>query len=134
MNLVEVNVIQPQAFKAVVDLGHDVLAGRAAAVRPACAHLEVHFCCYYYFVAVEAELADKFAGDFLAAAELVDVGCVEKVYAQFYGLPEEGFCVLELHCPRENAVLAARLAEAHHSQTDARNINAGIAQFYVLHE
>ena len=76
---------------------------------------------------------NKFAGDFFAAAELVDISSVEKVDAKFYGLPEERLCVLKLHCPREHAVFAAGLAEAHHSETNARDINAAVAEFHILH-
>ncbi len=52
----------------VVEFCHDVFAGRAAAVGFAVAHVEVYLCGYDYFVAVEAELTNQFAGDDFAAA------------------------------------------------------------------
>ena len=117
----------------MVDFRHDVFAGRAAAVRFAVAHVEVDFCGYYYFVAVEAKFTNELAGDDFTAAELVDIGRVEKVYAEFDCFPEEGLCVFKLHCPREHAVFCSGFAEAHHAETYARDIYAAVAEFYILH-
>ena len=134
MNLIHVDVIHLQTLKAVIDLRHDVFARQAAAVRTPGAHLEVDFRCDDDFIAIETELADQFAGDLFARAHLIDVGGVEVIDAELDRAFEERLGVVVILRPRKNAVLFTGLAEAHHSEADARNIHARVAEFYILHQ
>ena len=77
MDLVEVDVVGAQPGQAGVDLVQDRLAGQARAVRPR-AHPAVHLG-REHDVLARGEVAQRAAGDLLAAAAGVDVGGVEDV-------------------------------------------------------
>ena len=119
VDLVEVNIIHAKALQRMIDFRHDVLAGGTATIGMAGAHVEVDFRRNDDFITIQTVLADKPSRNLFARAHLIDVGCIEVVDSQINGLLEDGLGILEVPCPRKHAVLAARLAETHHAQTDA---------------
>ena len=133
MNLVKVNIVKSEALQAMVDFRHDILAGSAAAIGTAGAHLEVHLRRHHNLVAIEAEVFDVASRDFLTRPHLVDIGRVKVIDAEIDGLLENVLAVLVIFRPGEYAVFLARLAEAHHAKANPRNIHTRVAEFYILH-
>ena len=133
MNLVNVDVIKLQTFQAVVDFRHNVFAGRAAAVGTTGTHFKIYLRRNDNLVTVKAKVFDITAGNFFARAHLIDIRRVEIVNAEFNRTLENFLAVFISFRPRKYSVLFAGLAEAHHTQTNARNIHARIAEFYILH-
>ena len=119
VDLVEVHVVHVEALERMVDLRQDVLARGAAAVGPPRAHVEMHLRGDDDLVTVESEVADEPSRDLLARPHLIDVRRVEVVDAEVDGLLEERLRVVVVPRPREDSVLLAGLAEAHHAEADA---------------
>ena len=77
---VDVHVVGAEPPQAVVDLGHDGLAGQALAVGPG-AHRVPDLCADHHVVAVGV-IVQRPAEDLLAGAERIQVGGVEEVDAR----------------------------------------------------
>src|SRR6185369_2485351 len=80
MNLVQVNVIDPQPPKAVVDSGVDRLSGQSCTIRslaPRCVYLG----CDHHLV-TPGEVLQRTSEYFLATARRVLIGGVEEVDSQ----------------------------------------------------
>ena len=87
VNLVEVHVVGAEPAQAVVDLGHDRLAGQAGAVR-ARPHPAVHLGGEHDLVPA-GEFPQRTPGDLLAGPVAVDVGAIEEVDAGLDRPPDE---------------------------------------------
>ena len=134
VNLIEVHIVKAKPLQAVVDFRHHVLARRAAAVRTTGAHLEIHLRRHHDLVAVQSEVLDIPSRDFLAGTHLIHVRRVEIVDAKVNSLLEHLLAVLVVLRPREHAVLFAGFPEAHHAETNPRNVHPRAAEFHILHK
>ena len=133
MNLIEIHIVKSQTREAMVDLRHDILAGGAAAVGTAGAHLKVHLCCHYDFITVQPKVLDVASRDFLTGSHLVDIRRVKVIDTKVNGLLENLLAILIGFRPREYAVFLAGFAKAHHAKADQRNIHTRVAKLYILH-
>ena len=88
MDLVEVDVVEPEPLERGVDRREDVLAREAAAVL-AGHRLAVHLRRDDVLLAHPEELAQQAPGDDLALAAVVDVGGVEEDDAALDGAPDD---------------------------------------------
>ena len=129
VNLVEVDVVGAEPPQAVVDLGHDRLAGQAPPVRPR-PHRVAQLGGNHDVVAVR-EVTERAAEDLLAGAVRVQVGGVEEVDASLEGMLDEraaGFLV-----QRPDRVAAVGIAVGHRADGDRGHVQAGSAKLDVAH-
>ncbi len=127
MDLVEVDVVDVEPAERVGDAVEYVLARLAAAVGKI-AHLAVYLRGDHHLVAA-GELLEQLAADLFGYAAAVDVGGVEEGDAEFDGAAHDrpsGVLV-------ENPGLPLGRAEAHHAQTEARYLEAAVAESRVIH-
>lgn len=129
VDLVEVDVVGAQTAQAVVDLGHDRLAGQPATVGPR-PHLAVHLGGQHDLVAA-GEVGQRPADDLLAGAVGIDVRGVEEVDPCLDGLPYEGPAGLLVQRPAVGTAIGG--AVAHTTQADAGDVETGRAEFQIVH-
>ena len=120
----------PSRVRRGVDLVQDRLAGQAGAVRSR-PHPAVHLGGEHDLLAA-GEVAQRAAGDLLAAAAGVDVGGVEEVDARLEGVPDERPGRVLVEDPLVAA--AGRVAPAHAAQGDGRDVESGGAELRVAHD
>jgi hypothetical protein len=130
VDLVQVDVVGPETREAVVDLGHDRLAGQAAPVGPAGVHVPVDLRGDDDLVAAGV-LLQRLPDDLLARPGGVDVRGVEEVDAELDGLLDQRPAVLLAEGPRMAASVG--FAERHAAEADAGHVEAGAAELHVLH-
>src|SRR5205823_686595 len=127
MNLVEIDVIHPETAQRGVDRRHQMLARESAIVRIV-AHRVVRFGRDDQLVA-RSEILQRPSEHFLAPAERVHVGGVEKRDAAFDCTLDEwtrGFL-------RKNPRTPRRIAVRHRAKADARHLQAARAEPHVIH-
>ncbi len=129
VDLVEVDVVGAEAAEAVVDLGHDRLAGQAVRVgsRP---HPPVHLGREHDLV-TPGEVGERPADDLLAGAVGVDVGGVEEVDPGLQRLPDQRARGLLVEGPLVHAPVGQTVGHA--AQTDPRDVQARRTELHVLH-
>src|SRR5215204_6882620 len=128
VDLVEVDIVEPEPPQRGVDRGEDVLAGQATTVlaghRPA-----MHLGRHHVLLARAEELAEQASGHDLALAAVVDVSGVEEADAAVDGPPDDRLGRRLVERPLAGLVPA----EAHHPQAHARDAEAGAAEVHVPH-
>ena len=128
MDLVQVDVVEPEPLERRVDRSEDVLAPEAAPVL-AGHRLAVHLRRDDVLLARAEQPLQHAPGDHLALAAVVDVGGVEEDDAALDRPPDD----------RLGLVLAERPApllagpEAHHPEAHARDAQSGAAEVHVAH-
>ncbi len=127
---VDVDVVGAQPPQAGVDLGHDRLAGQAAAVGAAGAHGVADLGGDDDVVAVRVVLQGA-AEDLLAGAVGVHVRGVEEVDARFEGVLDQGPAGFLVEGP--DGVAAVGVAVGHGADGHGRDVEAGAAEFEVTH-
>ena len=128
MDLVQVDVVEPEPLERRVDRGEDVLAPEPAPVL-AGHRLAVHLRRDDVLLARAEQLAEHPPGEHLALAAVVDVGGVEEDDAALDCAPDDrlGLVLAE----RPGPLLAG--AEAHHPEADTRDAQARAAEVHVAH-
>jgi hypothetical protein len=128
MDLVEVDVVEPEPSERCVDRREDVLAAQPRAVL-AGHRAPVHLRREDVLLARPEEPAQNAPRDHLALALVVDVGRVEEDDA---ALDRPAHDRLGLVLADRPPALRAR-AEAHHSEADARDAQPRSAEVHVVH-
>src|SRR4051812_9293254 len=129
VDLVQVDMIRAQPAKAGVDLRHDGLARKAAAVR-ILAHRTMDLGGDDHLVAL-GEIAQCPAVDLLARSGRIDIGGVEEVDAQLQRTLNEGPALLLAQGPR--MVSPVGLSISHAAKAQARHFQAGPAEIHIVH-
>jgi hypothetical protein len=130
VNLVKVDVVGAEPMQAVLDLGHDRLAGQAPAVR-AGPHRVAELGGDHDLVPV-GEIAQRAAEDLLAGAGRVQVGRVEEVDPGLESVLDERAAGLLVQGP--DRVAAAGVAVGHRADGDRGHVQAGGSQLDVPHD
>ncbi len=128
MDLVQVHIVDVKAPERIVDLGHQRLAGKAHAVGPIM-HLAEHLGGEHIVFAL-AEFLENRSGDFLAGALGVDIGGVVEVDSGIPGTAEKRARIIE---PEHPGALFGNLAERHAAETQAADLESGLAKTHILH-
>ena len=128
VGLVQVEIVDAQAFEAGIDRTEDVLARKPALVGLS-PHRHVDLAGDHHLVAA-GEIAQGAPQDFFAGAGGVEVGGIEEVDPQFEGAADEWAAGFFIQRPLP-ALGGAPVAHA--PQADARDFEAGVAKAGVLH-
>ncbi len=128
MDLIQVDVVQPEALERCVDRRQDMLASEPASVL-ARHRLPVHLRREHVLLARE-EIAEHAAAEPFALATVVDVGGVEERDPAFDRVADDGLGLVLGERPRALGVLP----EAHHPEAHARHAEPGLSQIYVPHD
>jgi hypothetical protein len=129
VDLVEVDVVGAEPAEAVVDLGEDRLARQTGAVGPGrigCRTL------------VAMTTSSRSAKSFSARPTISSLEPCEYMFAVSKKLMPALDCLLDqraalLLTERPDGVAAVRLAVGHAAERDGRDVEAGVAQFDVVH-
>ncbi len=130
VDLVEVDVVGAEPAQAVVDLGHDRLAGQPHTVRPASGP-SIDLAGQDDFVTT-AVFAEDLADDPLAAPGGVDVRGVHEVHPGLQGVQHHRPGLVEVQGPAVDTL--AGCSETQGAQADSRHVHAGRAQLDVLQD
>jgi hypothetical protein len=128
VDLVQIDVVEPEALEGRVDRGEDVLSRQAPAVL-AGHRLEVNLRRDDVLLAHPEELPQQSAGDDLALAAVVRVGGIEEADATLDGTPHDGLRLGLVEGPLTARVLAV----AHHPQADTRDTQSAFPEVHVVH-
>ena len=128
MDLIEVDVVEPESLERRVDRGQDVLAGESATVL-ARHGLHAYLGREHVLLARAEELREQAPGQHLALAAVVDVRRVEEGDASLDGGADDRLRLVLPDGPRSALVLA----EAHHPEADARHAQACPPEVDVVH-
>ncbi len=131
VDLIEIDMIEPQPLQAGLRRLHDVEARGAAAVGALAGDTQ-ELGRQHEFVALEAEVADRLAGDLLRAALGIDIGGVDEVDAGVDRGAQQavGFRLTELADLAPHPLLSA---EGHGAEAEFGNEQAGIAKPIETH-
>jgi hypothetical protein len=129
VDLVEVDVVGAEPGEAVIDLGHDRLAGEPFAVG-AGPHGVAQLGGDHHVVAVR-EVLQRPAEDLLARALRVHVRGVEEVDARVQGVADQRARIGLAERP--DRVAALGLAVGHRADGEGRDVQAGGAELDVFH-
>ncbi len=128
VDLIEIDVIGPEAAQAIVDGVADMLAGKTTLVGIV-AHRVVDFGGNDHLVPGRPEFLQRPPENGLTLAYGIHVGCIEKVNSRFQSPLDEGtaFGLIEDPFPPFGG------AVSHGAETDAGDFEAGLAEVDVFH-
>jgi hypothetical protein len=128
MDLVEIDIIHPQAAQGIVDGMHHMLARQPALIgrRP---HGLAQLGRHHDMLAVGGKFLQCPAGDFLAHAQRIDIGGVEEIDPRVQGAHVKGIALAFLQHP----VTPLRRPIGHGPQADFRDFQARGAQTNHIH-
>src|ERR1700735_2786413 len=126
MNLVEINVVGPEAFERSLNGLHE-MPPRGANVVPARASAAVSLGGDHNVFARQAEIGDRLRENLFRLAVRVDIRSVDEVDTRIQGEPEQLVGEFLLHSGNRLPDTVAG-GEGHRAQTKFRDKQAGVAQ------
>ena len=129
MDLIQIDVVSPQATQARIDLEHDLLARESASIGMP-THRAVHLGGEHDLLA-PCKIGERATDDLFARAIGIDVGRIEEIDALLDRLLDERPARLFVEGPRMSTAICN--AVTHASEADLRDIDTGRSKFHVAH-
>ena len=128
MNLIEIDVVHPQAPQAVVDGMHNMLA-RQPAVIGIVAHWHVYLRGDDHAVAPRPKVFQGAAEDFFAFSDRIHVGGIEVINSEFQRLADEWPRLFLFEHPRPPLLRSV----SHGAEAKTRNFQSSRSKIDVFH-
>src|SRR5258706_5293252 len=129
MDLIEIDIVQPQPTQRIVDAVHDVFARHPTLVR-AVSDRAANLSRNHNLFAVRRKFLQGAPDHLFALPERIDVRRVKEIDASLERALEEWKTVLHV----ENPVAPFWRTVGHRSQADPRNLETGFSKWRQLHD
>ena len=121
--LIQIDIIQTESLQGMVNLGHDILAGKAGAIGFSFPHGKMNLGGHHDLVPIQAEIPDQPAGYLLGGAVLVNIGSIKIVDPLLHSLPKNLLRTVIIFGPRKNSILLSGLSETHAPEADTGHVH-----------